>query len=143
PGRPPAAPPARGGAAPARQASRPLPPVPGRESNPVPGRAAAPPTQEEFTPQALAAARVAAARNAKIDRSRYEIVRSLDGLATWIARARDLGAVALDTQTTTLDPIHATLCGFSLALAANEACYVPLGHRKRGDGGDGSLFAGE
>src|SRR5215471_12161561 len=62
--------------APARQASLPLPPVPGRESKPVPGRAAAPPTQEEFTPQALAAARVAAARNAKIDRSRYEIVRS-------------------------------------------------------------------
>src|SRR5215468_1769148 len=129
--------------APARQASLPLPPVPGRESKPVPGRAAAPPTQEEFTPQALAAARVAAARYTKIDRSRYEIVRSLDRLATWIARARDLGAVALDTQTTSLDPIQATLCGFSLALAANEACYVPLGHRKRGDGGDGSLFAGE
>jgi DNA polymerase I len=129
--------------APARQASLPLPPVPGRESKPVPGRAAEPPTQEEFTPQALAAARVAAARNAKIDRSRYEIVRSLDRLAAWIARARDLGAVALDTQTTSLDPMQATLCGFSLALAANEACYVPLGHRKRGDGGDGSLFAGE
>src|SRR5215472_3878726 len=128
---------------PARQASLPLPPVPGRESKPVPGRAAAPPTQEEFTPQALAAARVAAGRNAKIDRSRYEIVRSLDRLVTWIARARDLGAVALDTQTTSLDPMQATLCGFSLALAANEACYVPLGHRKRGDGGDGSLFAGE
>src|SRR5262244_504252 len=62
--------------APARQASLPLPPVPGRESKPVPGRAGAPATQEEFTPQALAAARVAAARNAKIDRSRYEIVRS-------------------------------------------------------------------
>src|SRR5215469_16083502 len=128
---------------PARQASLPLPPVPGRESKPVPGRAAAPPTQEEFTPQALAAARVAAARYTKIDRSRYEIVRSLDRLATWIARARDLGAVALDTQTTSLDPMQATLCGFSLALAANEACYVPLAHRKRGDGGDGSLFAGE
>src|SRR5215475_3131251 len=129
--------------APARQASLQLPPVPGRESKPVPGRAAAPLTQEEFTPQALAAARVAAARNAKIDRSRYEIVRSLDRLAAWIARARDLGAVGIDTQTTSLDPVQATLCGFSLALAGNEACYVPLGHRKRGDGGDGSLFAGE
>jgi DNA polymerase I len=128
--------------APARQASLPLPPVPGRESKPVPGRAAAP-TQEEFTPQALAAGRLAAARYAKIDRSRYEIVRSLDRLAAWIARARDLGVLALDTQTTSLDPMQATLCGFALALASNEACYVPLGHRKRGDGGDGSLFAGE
>jgi DNA polymerase I len=129
----------------AQQASLPLPPAPasGRESKPVPGRAAAPPTQGEFTPQALAAARLAAARNTKIDRSRYEIVRSLDRLAAWIARARELGAVAIDTQTTSLDPMQATLCGFSLALAANEACYVPLAHRKRGDGGDGSLFAGE
>jgi len=129
--------------APAQQASLPLPSVSvsGRESKPVSGRAA--PTQEEFTPQALAAGRLAAARNAKIDRSRYEIVRSLDRLAAWVARARDLGVLALDTQTTSLDPMQATLCGFSLALAANEACYVPLGHRKRGDGGDGSLFAGE
>src|SRR6516225_4111800 len=126
----------------AQQASLPLPPVPGRESKPVPGRAA-PPTQEEFTPQALAAARLATARYTKIDRSRYETVRSLDRLAAWIARARELGAVAIDTQTTSLDPMQATLCGFSLALAPNEACYVPLGHRKRGDGGDGSLFAGE
>jgi len=70
-------------------------------------------------------------------------VRSPERLAAWIARARELGAVAIDTQTTSLDPMQATLCGFSLALAANEACYVPLGHRKRGDGGDGSLFAGE
>src|SRR5262247_1393982 len=129
--------------APARQASLPLPPVPGRESKPVPGRAAAPPTQGEFTPQALVAARLAAARYTRIDRSRYEIVRSLGRLATWIARARELGVLALDTQTTSLDPMQATLCGFSLALAANEACYVPLAHRKRGDGGDGSLFAGE
>src|ERR1700730_7647176 len=129
--------------APAQQASLPLPSVPvsGRESKPVPGRAA--PTQEEFTPQALAAGRLAAARYAKIDRSRYEIVRNLDRLSAWVARARELGAVAIDTQTMSLDPMQATLCGFSLALAANEACYVPLGHRKRGDGGDGSLFAGE
>jgi DNA polymerase I len=131
--------------APAQQASLPLPPVPasGREGKGAPQRAAAPPTQEAFTPQALAAARLAAARYSKIDRSRYEIVRSPERLAAWIARARELGAVAIDTQTTSLDPMQAALCGFSLALAANEACYVPLAHRKRGDGGDGSLFAGE
>src|SRR5215831_16173564 len=129
--------------APAQQASLPLPSVPARapDSRPAPGRHA--PAEEAFTPQALAAARLAAARYTRIDRSRYEIVRSLGRLATWIARARELGVLALDTQTTSLDPMQATLCGFSLALAANEACYVPLGHRKRGDGGDGSLFAGE
>ena len=39
--------------------------------------------------------------------------------------------------------MQANLCGFSLALAANEACYVPLAHRTRGDGGDSGLFAGD
>ena len=99
--------------------------------------------EPEFAPQARAAARIAAARNAKIDRSRYEIVRSLERLDAWIARARELGAVAIDVQATSIDPMQAALCGFSLALTANEACYVPLAHRKRGDGGDGSLFAGD
>jgi DNA polymerase-1 len=99
--------------------------------------------EAEFAPQARAAARIAAARNAKIDRSRYETVRSLERLDAWIARARDLGVVAIDIQASSIDPMQAALCGFSLALAANEACYVPLAHRKRGDGGDGSLFAGD
>ncbi|HET7023171.1 MAG TPA: DNA polymerase I [Xanthobacteraceae bacterium] len=99
--------------------------------------------EPEFAPQARAAARIAAARNAKIDRSRYETVRSLERLNAWIARARELGAAAIDIQASSIDPMQATLCGFSLALAANEACYVPLAHRKRGDGGDGSLFAGD
>jgi DNA polymerase I len=50
--------------------------------------------------------------------------------------------VAIDTETTSLDPMRAGLCGFSLAVAPNEACYVPLGHVEGGgDGGD--LFAPE
>ena len=63
--------------------------------------------RHSLTPQALAAARLEAARNAKVDRSRYEIVRSLDRLNAWIARARDLGVVAIDTETTSLDPMQA------------------------------------
>jgi DNA polymerase I len=128
--------------APARQGSLPLDTPGTGNGRAIPNRAAAPPTQGEFTPQALAAARVEAARNAKVDRSRYETLRSLDRLNAWITRARDLGVVALDTETTSIDPMQATLCGFSLAVAPNEACYVPLAHRKGGDGGDGGLFTG-
>jgi DNA polymerase I len=96
----------------------------------------------ELTPQAFAAARLAAARHAKFDRSRYEVVRSLDRLNAWIARARDSVVIAVDTKTTNLDPMQAVLCGFSLAIAENEACYVPLGHRQGGNG-DKGLFGGE
>jgi DNA polymerase-1 len=95
-----------------------------------------------LTPQALAAARLDIAHSQKFDRSKYETVRSLDRLKAWIERARDQGFVAIDTETTSLDPMQAALCGFSLALAANEACYVPLSHRQGGDG-SGGLFQGE
>ena len=96
----------------------------------------------KLTPQALAAARLDIAHAQKFDRSKYETVRSLDRLKTWIERARDQGFVAIDTETTSLDPMQAALCGFSLALAANEACYVPVSHRQGGDG-SGGLFQGE
>ena len=44
-----------------------------------------------------------AARNQKIDRSKYECVRTLARLKEWIARAHDVGVVAVDTETTSLD----------------------------------------
>jgi DNA polymerase I len=106
----------------------------GNKSNAVPGA---------LTPRALAAARLDIAHQQKFDRSKYQTVRSLDALKIWIDRARDQGFVAIDTETTSLDPMQAELCGFSLAVAPNEACYVPLSHRVGGDGGSGSLFAGE
>src|SRR5690242_9140262 len=64
-----------------------------------------------LTPQALAAARLQAARNERFDRKRYETVRSIDRLRAFIERARDAGFVAIDVQTTSLDPMQAELCG--------------------------------
>ncbi len=130
------APSASGGgksAAPSKPAA--TPPSPASEG----GRLGA--ANGKLTPQALAAARLDVAHSQKFDRSKYETVRSLDRLKAWIERARDQGFVALDTETTSLDPMQATLCGFSLALAPNEACYVPLSHRQGGDGS--GLFQGE
>ncbi|HML13207.1 MAG TPA: DNA polymerase I [Xanthobacteraceae bacterium] len=109
-------------------------------------RAKAKPPESPLTPHALAAARMEAARNAKFDRSKYETVRSLDRLKAWIERARDLGVVAIDVSADSHDPMQAELCGVALAVAANEACYVPLGHRQGGEGaaaGGASLFRGD
>jgi DNA polymerase-1 len=136
-----------GGTAPSEQGAPPPQPSPasggGRSTaGPVPA-AKAKAGNGEITPAALAAARSDTAHSQKVDRARYEIVRTLERLNAWIARARELGVVAIDTETTSLDPMQATLCGFSLAVAPNEAAYVPLAHRKGGDGGDGGLFAGE
>jgi DNA polymerase I len=95
-----------------------------------------------LTPQALATARLNAAHQQKFDRSKYETVRTVERLRAFIERARDVGVVALDVETDSLDPMQAQLCGFSLAVAPNEACYVPLAHRQGGEG-KGSLFQGE
>src|ERR687887_1034492 len=82
------------------QARLPLPPTlqPSAVVKAQEGAARRPADAEaEFTPQARAAARVAAARHVKVDRSRYEIVRGPERLDAWISRARELGIVALDT----------------------------------------------
>ena len=70
-----------------------------------------------------------------IDHSKYEMVNTIARLEHWIARAYDEGKVCVDTETTSLDAMQAGLCGVSLAVAPNEACYIPCGHRK-GDGLD-------
>ena len=91
------------------------------------------------SPQALAETRTAQAATTKIDRSKYQTIRTLDELNRWITRAHDLGHVAIDIKATSIDPMQADICGIALALTPNEACYIPLGHKKSGGGED--LFA--
>lgn len=63
-----------------------------------------------------------------IDPGGYACVTSLDMLDQWIARAREAGVAAFDTETDSLEAVSAKLVGFSLATAPGEACYVPLQH---------------
>ena len=50
-------------------------------------------------------------------------------LERWIDEARDLGVVAVDTETSSLNAMRAALIGVSLATRAGRACYIPLAHR--------------
>jgi DNA polymerase-1 len=127
---------ARGSAAPELPLGRPM--QPGDAARRPEGSAT--PAQ---TPQMLVTARSEAARQAKFDRSKYETVRGADRLAAWVERARETGFLAIDVSALGADPMQAELCGLSLAVAPNEACYVPLGHRQGGEGGSGSLFRGD
>ncbi|MEO7655446.1 MAG: DNA polymerase I [Sphingomicrobium sp.] len=63
-----------------------------------------------------------------VDRSVYETVSDEAALDRWIADARAVGHVAVDTETDCIDCIVARLVGVSLATAPNRACYIPLGH---------------
>jgi DNA polymerase-1 len=86
------------------------------------------------TPISLAAARAEAARKLPVDRSKYQTIRNPSELKAWIARAYDAGRFALDAKANSDDPMQADICGIALALAPNDACYVPLAHRQSGDG---------
>lgn len=63
-----------------------------------------------------------------VDHAAYEAVQTLERLSAWVTRARAAQAVAVDTETTSLDAMRADLVGVSLALGPNDACYIPLGH---------------
>src|SRR5229473_1898508 len=91
------------------------------------------------TPISLATARAEAARKTKIDRSKYQTIRSLEELRWWIARVHDVGHFAIEAKANSVDPMQAEICGIALALGANDAAYVPLGHKQSGDGS--GLFA--
>lgn len=71
-----------------------------------------------------------------IDPGRATIIRDAETLRAWVAEATEIGAVAVDTETTSLDEMVADLVGVSLALAPGRAAYVPLGHTE----GDGDLL---
>jgi DNA polymerase-1 len=67
---------------------------------------------------------------APINHDAYVTVTTARELDAWVARAQLAGLVCVDTETTSLDPMTAGLCGVSLAVAPGEACYIPCGHRK-------------
>jgi len=89
-------------------------------------------------PISLAAAREEALRTLPFDRAKYQTIKTLKELNAFIARIHDTGHVAIEIKANSIDPMQADLCGVALALAPNEACYVPLAHRQ--SGGDGGLF---
>ena len=60
----------------------------------------------------------------------YELVQDLRRLEAWVAEATKSGVVAVDTETTSLDAVAASLVGVSLSLEPGRACYVPLAHRR-------------
>ena len=130
----------RNGEAKEPSADWPSPPPTQGEIPPPAAKPVAPAQSDYLTPQAFAAQRLAEARESKIDRSGYAIVRTLDALRGWVAEAYEAGIVAFDVETDSLDPMQADLVGLSLCVAPVKACYVPLGHRPAGKQ---DLFGGD
>ena len=112
---------------------------------PAPSARPAAPEILELTPPASAAEQakhpLPSPALTAIDRSAYALVQDEVVLNEWIARAKEAGIVAFDTETNSLDAVRAEVVGFSLALAPNAACYVPVAHVAGGTQGTLALDA--
>ncbi len=64
-----------------------------------------------------------------INNKNYFLVNNLNEIDTWIEDAEEVGEVAVDTETTSLDPHQADLVGISLCSKIGKACYIPVGHK--------------
>ena len=67
----------------------------------------------------------------KIDRSKYYLINNLDEIDEWIKEAEQNGEVAVDTETSSLDPHNTDLIGISLSTKSGKACYIPIGHKTK------------
>ncbi|MDO5059493.1 MAG: DNA polymerase I [Neisseria sp.] len=58
----------------------------------------------------------------------YRAITDEAAFAALLDKLSQAEKIALDTETTSLEPMNAQLVGISLAFAAGEAVYIPLGH---------------
>ena len=58
--------------------------------------------------------------------NRYQLVGDLKSVTELAERLRSCGAFALDTETTSVDPMRAELVGLSFSCAEGEAWYIPV-----------------
>ena len=58
----------------------------------------------------------------------YVLVLTHEQLEAAIAEMRDAGAFAIDTETTSIDPMRAVLVGISMSCRAQSGYYIPVGH---------------
>ena len=82
--------------------------------------------------------------------ARYTLVDTLEAVQHVIARARETGRVAFDTETVidadapiAVDPLRCTLVGLSIAVAPGEAYYLPFAHRAYDGAGNLALLSGD
>ena len=70
-------------------------------------------------------------KHEKINSKNYHLINEINELDRWIEEAEELGEVAVDTETNSLDPHQAELVGISLSTKIGKACYVPIGHKSQ------------
>ena len=63
-----------------------------------------------------------------INKKNYYLITDPNEIDNWVKEAEETGEVAVDTETSSLDPHQANLIGISLSSKIGKACYIPIGH---------------
>ena len=64
----------------------------------------------------------------EINNKNYFLIKNEAEIDQWINEADEYGEIAIDTETSSLDPHQADLIGISLSTKIGKACYIPIGH---------------
>ena len=67
----------------------------------------------------------------KINKNNYYLITNEVEINKWIKEAEESGELAIDTETSSLDPHQADLVGISLSTKIGKACYIPIGHKSK------------
>ena len=70
-------------------------------------------------------------KNYKINKKGYHLIIDHLDIDDWIKEAEEVGEVAFDTETNSLDPHQAEMVGISLSSKIGKACYIPIGHNSK------------
>jgi len=68
-------------------------------------------------------------RSSKIDTKAYESIINEKILDKWLKILNEQSVIAVDTETSSLNPLETDLVGVSFSYAPNKACYIPLAHK--------------
>ena len=68
----------------------------------------------------------------KIDTKSYECILDEKNLNKWVKILEEKTVIAVDTETSSLNPLETDLVGVSFSYAPNKACYIPLAHKENG-----------
>merc|ERR1711991_838530 len=70
-------------------------------------------------------------KNYKINTKTYKTISNEKQLDELIKKLDEKSVIAVDTETSSLNPQEADLVGVSVSYEANEAFYIPVGHKER------------
>ncbi len=69
-------------------------------------------------------------KQSSISKKNYYLIKTESEIDKWLQDAEENGEIAIDTETTSLNPHLADLVGVSLSTKIGSACYIPIGHKK-------------